>query len=585
MILPLNIGRASTENATSSRVPRKESDVKMPSLPGSGSVEGGHARLALALGAFTACYLPFLRRPIQIDDPLFLWAARHIQSNPLDFYGLSANWFGTVAPFPDVMQNPPLVSYWLAAWTAIFGWTEVSLHLAMLPWALGALAGIWFLARELDAPPTESLLVAAATPAFFVSSTTLMCDVPQLCSWTWATVFWIRGIRTGRNGPMAWGATLAAVAFLTKYVGIGLVPLFAAYGAIARRRAGPWLAWLALPVAVVVGYELLTSHLYGRGLFLGASRYAIGFEGKAAAAIAGKITSGLAFTGGAFLVVLWYAPRLWTGRALAGWTALGVLLASGVAWGRWLDPVPLQQGGPVRWAYLFQVGALAAIGAGILWLVVAEAIRERSADGMLLLLWAAGIVAFAFWVNWSLNVRSLLPMLPVVAILVVRRATRRADSAARSHVVRQVVPLAAGAATAMLVAAADCRLAEISRDSAVEIGQQLRAAGKTARFQGHWGFQWYAEQQGMVALDWVRHPLHAGELHALPGTNSNLNPIREGTAATWTVLRAEPFPWLATMGGTVGAGFYADAFGPLPFVVGPIPTEWSGVIELLPRPQ
>lgn len=541
--------------------------------------------LAVALLAFTACYLPFLGRAVQIDDPLFLWAARHIQSHPLDFYGFSANWFGTVAPFPEVMQNPPLVSYWLALWTAVFGWAEASLHVAMLPWALGALAGIWFLARELDAPPTESLLVAAATPAFFVSSTTLMCDVPQLCSWTWATVLWIRGIRTGRNGPLAGGAALAALAFLTKYVGIGLVPLFAVYGVIARRRAGAWLAWLALPVAVVVGYELLTSHLYGRGLFLGASRYAIGFDGKAAAAVAGKITSGLAFTGGAFLVALWYAPRLWTGRALAGWTALGVLLATGTAWGRWLDAMPLQQEGPVRWAYLVQVGALAAIGASILWLVVAETLRERSADGMLLLLWAAGIVAFAFWVNWSLNVRSLLPMLPVVAIVLVRRATRRTGSAARTAFVRQAFPLAAGAAAAMLVAAADHRLAEISRDSAAQIGRQLRAAGKTARFQGHWGFQWYAEQQGMVSVDWVRHPLHAGELHALPGTNSNLNPIREGTATVWTAVSAEPFPWLATMGGPVGAGFYADVFGPLPFAVGPVPTEWSGVIELLPRPQ
>src|SRR5512137_1051868 len=64
---------------------------------------GPRGRLLLALAAFTVCYAPFLWRPVQIDDPLFLWAARHIQSHPLDFYGLTANWFGTVAPFPDVM--------------------------------------------------------------------------------------------------------------------------------------------------------------------------------------------------------------------------------------------------------------------------------------------------------------------------------------------------------------------------------------------------------------------------------------------------------------------------------------------------
>jgi hypothetical protein len=389
------------------------------------TLEHPHRGLLLALAGFTVLYLPFVGRPIQIDDPLFLWAAHHIQTHPLDFYGLSKNWFGTLAPFTEVMQNPPLLSYWLALWTSVFGWSEVALHLGMLPWALGALAGIWFLARELGAPPTESLLAAAATPAFLVSSTTLMCDVPQLCSWTWATVLWIRGIRTGRNGPLAAGAALAAVAFLTKYVGIGLVPLFAAYGTIARRRAGAWLAWLALPVAVVVGYELLTRHLYGHGLFLGASRYAAAFDGKPALAVAAKLTSGLAFTGGAFLVALWYAPRVWTRRALAGWLALAALLATAVATGGWLEAVPLASPGSARWLYAVQVGVLAAVGASILGLVRMESLRERSAEGWLLLGWVAGIVAFAFWVNWSLNVRSLLPMLPVVAIAMVRRAAIR----------------------------------------------------------------------------------------------------------------------------------------------------------------
>jgi len=39
--------------------------------------------------------VPFASKAFNIDEPLFIWVAKHIQSRPLDFYGFKINWYGS----------------------------------------------------------------------------------------------------------------------------------------------------------------------------------------------------------------------------------------------------------------------------------------------------------------------------------------------------------------------------------------------------------------------------------------------------------------------------------------------------------
>src|SRR5258708_3519590 len=50
-----------------------------------------HPYFALTLAVFTALG-PFLAKPFNIDDPLFIWLAHQIQVHPGDPYGFSVNW-------------------------------------------------------------------------------------------------------------------------------------------------------------------------------------------------------------------------------------------------------------------------------------------------------------------------------------------------------------------------------------------------------------------------------------------------------------------------------------------------------------
>lgn len=58
--------------------------------------------------------VPYVNKAFHIDDPLFIWPAKHIRTEPLDFYNFNVNWNGTMMPMWTRSQNPPLTSYYLA---------------------------------------------------------------------------------------------------------------------------------------------------------------------------------------------------------------------------------------------------------------------------------------------------------------------------------------------------------------------------------------------------------------------------------------------------------------------------------------
>ena len=60
--------------------------------------------------ATIACLLPFVGKAVHMDDPLFIWAARQMQSRWWDPYGFNLNWYGTLTPMHEVTMNPPLAS-------------------------------------------------------------------------------------------------------------------------------------------------------------------------------------------------------------------------------------------------------------------------------------------------------------------------------------------------------------------------------------------------------------------------------------------------------------------------------------------
>ena len=168
---------------------------------------------------------PFIGKAFNIDDPLFIWVARHIQTNPTNPFAMTLNWYGTEMPVSEVNKNPPLVSYYIALAASVLGWSEPALHVAFIFPAVAVAVGTYLLARRFCERPLLATLVAVLTPVFLVSSLTVMSDILMMSFYVFAVYFWIRGVDERKPTALALAAFLIAVAVLTKYSALVLIPL------------------------------------------------------------------------------------------------------------------------------------------------------------------------------------------------------------------------------------------------------------------------------------------------------------------------------------------------------------------------
>jgi 4-amino-4-deoxy-L-arabinose transferase-like glycosyltransferase len=515
------------------------------------------------------CLAPFLNRAVAIDDPLFLWTAKWIQTHPGNFFGFTVNWFGTEMPMGATNFNPPLTSYLLALVGSIFGWHEIMLHGAFLLVAVAAALGIYSLAAQWCTRPLLATLIAFATPVFFVSSTTLMCDVPMFALWIWSVSLWERGLTTSRVGLLFAAGLLAGLAILTKYSALTFLPVLFLLGAVRTRRIGWWLAALAIPPAMLAGYEVITTAIYQRGLFSIASEYAAAnrviFEGGWTS----KWIIGFVFGGGCLLPALFFAPSLWRPwRVLAAGAALfGVFLAVIAKLDR-IGPLLLIDD-KKPWQAVLQIALLGSAGVFVLALAALEWWKRRDATTTVLAFWILEGFAFATVLNWTISGRSLLPIVPAVAILMVRRLEGRLANANANW--RLLSPLAPSAIATLLIATADLSLSNSARTAAREITAKY-SSGSQIWFQGHWGFQYYMQELGARALDFQRSIMQPGDVLIVPPNNSNTMIPDADAAEARTTLEYPICDWLSLMHRRI-SGFYAADWGPLPFALGLTPPE------------
>jgi 4-amino-4-deoxy-L-arabinose transferase-like glycosyltransferase len=535
----------------------------------------------LLTGACLACFLAFVHKAFHMDDPLFLWTAKQIHAHPMDFYGFRVNWYLWDMPMAEVTKNPPLASYYIALVALIGGWSESTLHLGLILPALGVVWGTYCLASDFGVKPLPAALATLATPAFLVCSTTVMSDTLMVCFWVWALVAWNQGLSRHQARILFLAGLLIALAGLTKYFGFSLVPLLSIYALLKTKKIGIWLLALLVPVGALLGYQELTHVLYGQDLLFEAAAYSTGVQVGSGTRISliPKLIVGLSFVGGGTASVLFYLPCLWSGRALRLGLVLLAGLAVGLATTGTIGPFPLIENSRLRWEIIVQLCVFCAGGLAVLALAATDLWNQRDARSLLLFLWVAGTFVFAVFVNWTINARSLLPLVPAVGILVMRRLENLRALSPETGSWRLLWPLTPAVGLALLVADADARLADTARASAESI-QAIPRTGKLW-FQGHWGFQYYMQELAGCIVDAHKVELEPGDLLVIPENNYGLMDLPQGTTRLVDRLNRKPFPGVSTMDRQTGAGFYVNRWGPLPFAFGPGADEEYQVYRII----
>ena len=514
-----------------------------------------------------------------MDDPLFVWSAAWIQRHPGDCFGFVVNWFGVETPMTQANYNPPTTSYCLALAASLLGWQEIALHGTFLLAAFAAAAGIYHLAKAWCKRPLMATVAAIFTPVFLVCGTTLMCDVLMLAFLVWAMVMWESGLKSGKLLPLLAAGLLAGLAVLTKYSAFSFLALLFILGVLRKRKAGLWLLGLAVPVAMLAVYELITAKMYGQGLFSSASQYASEHRYVFVNGWVQTVMIGLAFTGGCLLPVLFYAPLLWPRRIwiTGGLLIFGVSMTAVLVLNK-LGPINVATENGIHWCFLIQMALLATGGLHLLLLTALEWWRRHDVTSAVLALWIYGTFLFATVLNWTVSARSLLPMVPAAAILLMRRLDSEYRPPATNF--RLLWPVAPAAAAALSVATADFHLANSARSAGQQIVAKYQTSGARLWFQGHWGFQFYMQELGAQPVDFAESVLQAADILVVPSNNSNITRPDPDRAKMLETIRLTPCTWLTTMQIAVGAGFYSADAGPLPFAIGKVPPELYRVFRI-----
>jgi hypothetical protein len=206
-------------------------------------------------------------------------------------------------------------------------------------------------------------------------------------------------------------------------------------------------------------------------------------------------------------------------------------------------------------------------GASALSLAVADFWRKKDSDSVLLLAWVLGTFLFAAFLNWTVNGRSVLPMIPAVALLLARRL-EAAPEPDQSSIIAGAFALSL--VLSVWVAAGDAALASSARTAAAGIHHRAAGLMKRILFTGHWGFQYYMQSLGGVPIDSSRLEPTLLDIVVVPRNNTNTD-MQLPASGPEEAVSIKMNTGVTTVG--AGAGFYSSLWGPLPYAFAPVPDE------------
>lgn len=518
----------------------------------------GQAFALLGLWVFATAFN--LTKAFHIDDTAYLEVARWIAANPLHPMRGEVFW-GATPQGIDAINQPHLYFYLMAGWGSVFGWSEVAIH-ALL--AIFTLLATWFafrLARTV-APrwALASTALIVASPAFVVGQNT-MVDVPLLCLWLAFFVLLIDAdaVRTWKRSTLI--GVVCGAAILVKYTSLVLFAILLLDTLVCRRRT-QW-ASIGAALAIVAAWSAFNWWDYGSVHVLGRkdpTAWQVLDPGKWLLAL------GATMPCAALLGYAWLSrssgPWARGARLLAIGLGASVLLLLALSLSRSID----EEAADLWFAVSFLAcgAVMVAMAMASAWQSRREMSRDRRACSILIA-WAGGVIAFTLLLAPFIATRHVLLALPPIVMLVMRMIPERSPRTTVAGAVAVNVLLTA------VVASADSWYAGIYRDMARELRAELPADAKVWTV-GHWGWQWYATQNGMTPFGPADGP-RIGDYFVYPETVDRQPLPKDVAIAKLRVTEVSPASLVEAFASR-NAGFYAtSAYAQLPWAVRHTPIE------------
>jgi hypothetical protein len=127
---------------------------------------------------------------------------------------------------------------------------------------------------------------------------------------------------------------------------------------------------------------------------------------------------------------------------------------------------------------------------------------------------------------------------------------------------------------------ADTRLADSARLAARYVRDRVGIDAANVSFEGHWGFQYYMQRLGYRPVDFASYQVASGKVLVVPENNCNMGSIPPESIGSQLSFSFDTNTGVTTTSDFMGAGFYTDVFGPVPFAFGRVPAESYTLVRL-----
>ncbi len=409
-----------------------------------------------------ALRLPFLNQALQGDDILYLTEAEHAQIDPLHPKHTTYVFMGRDIDMRG-QSHPPLDAWFIALLLAAGNdVSEIPFHAAYVLFSLIAAFSALALARRFSPHPLLATLLFLATPAFVINGTSLESDVPFVALWLLSTALYVTAVDRASQPLLLASCFGMALAALTAYQSILLVPILFLYGRKWKLARAAAFTPLAILIAWNI-FERLSTGALPTGI-LANYLTTYGFE-----ALSQKLKSAVALTGHLAWIVF---------PALSIPSLLTIPFAIGAAF---------YDLNPIFWASI-------AVGIGIL-IRCAQRWRDFLAQWVLIFFAGALVIFFAG------SARYLLPVALPIAILATQRAGARLLQ----------ISIACGFALSLTLAAVNYQHWDGYRQFARALANG--AQSKRVWINGEWGLRYYLGSEGGLALR-QGQAIHPGEIVA-----------------------------------------------------------------------
>jgi 4-amino-4-deoxy-L-arabinose transferase-like glycosyltransferase len=516
-----------------------------------------HSELAVLLLLWMFATALNLTKPYHIDDTAHLQIAQWITREPWRPMSGQINWYQDTEPI-HVLNQPHLYFYLLAGWGALWGFGEVTMHLLQSFFTLACIILTYRIAKIIV--PSAALLTTALvmlSPAFVVGQN-LMVDVPLLS--LWLAFFYVLIAPQFKSETRRFVLTgfFAGCASLIKYSSLPLILLMLLYLIIKRHFRLIWT--LSIPAMMLILWSCWNYLDYGSVHMLGRRPIPFSWNELAQMSVSWLICLGAILPYSLIYFRRNSELRSKTFSTSAKW--LVVVLTAMFFAALHLHKLDVSRMEKIFLLLFFTNGI--AIVLTLLWCFLRDWFQTRSQQQQAILtlyLWIA--VGGSFVVLYAPFMATRHVLLVIVPLsLLLARFVDPASLAWRSAM------LLLTASLSLVLSVSDWTWANFYREKAVAIRRELPATANVY-FTGHWGWQWYAKQNGMKELEALNPQLEIGDYLVYPVgvDNQPLKNIPADRQLTLQKIYTEPFSLLTFFSTGDNARFYASDTQQGPWVI------------------